>query len=75
MATGHGVFLSSGLVGVLVASSTGLGRALRLESGGAMEPVFLQMRQMVVHPDQHLGQLLLQWLVLEEAYCPGWDRL
>jgi hypothetical protein len=40
-----------------------------------MEPVFLQMQQMVVHPDQHLGQLLLQRLMLEEAYCPHWDRL
>jgi hypothetical protein len=30
---GHGVLLSGGLVGVLVAGSTGSGRALRLESG------------------------------------------
>ncbi len=42
---------------------------------GVMEPVFLRLRQMVVRPKQRLGQLLLQRLMLEEAYCPDWDRL
>jgi hypothetical protein len=40
-----------------------------------MEPVFLRMQQMVVHPNQRLGQLLSQRFVLEEAYCPNWDWL
>ncbi len=72
---GRGALLSSGLVSVLVAGSAGLGRVYIWRVDGVMEPVFLQMRQMAVHPDQRLGQLLLRRLVLEEAYCPNWDRL